>query len=303
MSKLEHDSAAATLRQQMSTFEKPWYKSCSDLLHAKKLEGLKCLDLCSGNCEYSKILAEKHGMDVTCADYIPVHLQQAANEGFSTIALDLDGDAESVDNAAAKHAGEFDLVVNLAAIEHVFNSDNLIRYAHTVLKPGGLFMINTPNIDFFAYRLYSAVSGNRPYGEGHHIRFWDYRFLRTNLFFNGFKIVEDFRRFYSLPEEILQRAFKNKKWLSYPVSRLFYLFFLFQKFGITKGLTTDELTVLCQKEEVTPLGFNYPLVKSFLENSTDSVARSQVINRLRLAQQKGWLKEHLYMSRLVDEYS
>ncbi len=303
MSKLEHDAAAAELRQQMSTFEKPWYKSCSDLLREKQLSGLKCLDLCSGNCEYSRILADEHGMEVTCADYISTHLRQAREEGFPTIEIDLDGGAESVDMAGKAHGTEFDLVVNLAAIEHVFNSDNLLRYAHTVLKPGGLFMINTPNIDFLAYRLYSAISGNRPYGEGHHVRFWDYRFLRTNLHFNGFEIIKDFRHFYSLPEEILLRAFKNRTWISRPVSRLFYFCFLFQRFGLTKGLASDELTVLCRKEDVLPLSFNYPLVKNFLENSTDPVAKSQGLTRLRLAQEKGWLKEHPYMSRLVDEHS
>ncbi len=302
MSKLEHDAAAAELRQQMSTFEKPWYRSCSDLLRKKQLKGLTCLDLCSGNCEYSKILAKEHEMEVTCADYVPVHLQQARKDGFSTIEIDLDGDAASVDRAAEEHTGKFDLVVSLATIEHVFNSDNLLRYAHTVLKPGGLLMINTPNIDFLAYRLYSAISGNRPYGEGHHIRFWDYRFLRTNLYFNGFEVVEDFRRFYSLPEEILRRAFKNRTWISYPVSRLFYACFIFQNFRMTKGLASDELTVLFRKEDVKPIAFNYPLVKSFLEKSPDSAVKSQIISRLQSAQKKGWLKEHLYMSRLVDDY-
>ena len=303
MSKMEHDAAVAKLRQQMSTFDKPWYKSCSDLLRKKQLKGLRCLDLCSGNCEYSRLLKDAHEMKVTCADYIPFHLQQARNDGFPTIEIDLDSDAECVDRAAAEHAGKFDLVVNLAAVEHVFNSDNLMRYAHTVLKPDGLFIINTPNISFLAYRLYSSISGNRPYGEGHHIRFWDYRFLRTNLFFNGFEVIEDFRRFYSLPEEILQRAFKNRTWISNPVSRLFYFCFFFQHLRITKGLASDELTLLCRKEDVQPIGFNFLQVKSFLEDTTDPVRKSGVLSRLQTAREKGWLKEHLYMSRLVDHHS
>ena len=56
-------------------FNKPWYKSCSELLDRKKMQGKKCLDLCCGNGEFAHILRERHRMEVTCADYIPFHLQ------------------------------------------------------------------------------------------------------------------------------------------------------------------------------------------------------------------------------------
>jgi len=301
MSKMEHDAASAVFRQQKSTFEKPWFKSGSALLREKQLKGLRCLDLCCGNCEYSKVLADLHEMEVTCADYIPFHLQQAQSDGFPTIEIDLDGDAESVDSVAAEHAGKFDLVVNLAAVEHVFNSDNLMRFAHTVLKPGGLFLVNTPNIGFLGYRLYSLLSGNRPFGEGHHVRFWDFRFLRTNLFMNGFEVVGDFRRFYTLPEDTLRRGFRNARMLAKVISLAFYGCHFLQYVPFLRGLMTDELTLLCRKEDTAPIGFDYLLVKKKIEDAPDEV-REEILNRMRIARDRGWLKEHLYMSSLVDDF-
>jgi len=303
MSKQEHDAGVAEFRQQMSTFDKPWYRSCSDLVRRKQFRGMQCLDLCSGNCEFSRILRDDYDMDVTCADYIPLHLEQADREGFRLIKVDLDADAEAVDEIAAAQAERFDMVVNLAAVEHVFNSDNLMRFAHTVLKPGGMFIINTPNIGFLGYRVYSSLSGNRPFGEGHHIRFWDYRFLRTNLFLNGFEVTEDFRRFYTLPQEVLRRAFRNRKYLSWLGAKLFYPCYLLQYVPFARGLACDELTVLCRKENVVPIGFHYLRVKGMLEGITDPERKEHIVNRLQKARERGWLNEHLYMSRLVDDHS
>ncbi len=62
---------------------------------------------------------------------------------------------------------------------------------------------------------------------------------------------------------------------------------------------TDELTVLCRKEETTPIGFDYIIVKNKIEDAPAEV-REQILSRMRIARDKGWLKEHLYMSSLVN---
>lgn len=300
MSKLEHDAAVAELREGVSTLNKPWYKSSSELLSRKEIQGGNCLDLCCGNGEFSQILRDRHKMDVVCADYIPFHLDTADKNGYETILLDVDADAEQVDQVAAKHARQFDLVVNLAAIEHVFNSDNLLRFAHTVLKPGGLLLVNTPNIDFFAYRLYVLFSGNRPFGEGHHIRFWNYRFLRTNLFLNGFTVTEDARKFYALPQDAMLRAFRNRKRIAAMMAWMFHGCQLLQHVPFLRGICSDELTVLAVKDDTPAIGFELNTVQRFLEEHEGTEKGQNAVARLQEARRKGWLDEHLYLAKTVD---
>lgn len=301
MSKFEHDEIVARYRQQKSSYDKPWFNSCSDALRKNSLKGLRCLDLCCGNCEYSEVLQDTFSMDVTCCDYIPFHLEHAEKLGFPTIMVNLDDSVGAVREIAEQYVGKFDLVVNLAAIEHVYNSDNLIQFAHTLLKPSGHLVINTPNIGFLGYRMYSVLSGNRPFGEGHHVRFWDYRFLRTNLFLNGFQVKDDCRSFYSLPEDILTRGLRNHKILAKLFSTSFLACRFLQHVPFLKGLMSDELTVVCQKEDVDPVGFDYLNLKKTLERGSRDVSCRNALQRLEEAQQKGWLKEHLNISRLVDE--
>lgn len=301
MSKLEHDAAVAELRRDVSTYNKPWYKSCSDVLSRNQIQRKKCLDLCCGNGEFAHMLRDRHQMDVTCADYIPFHLQHVQDDGFKTFPVDIDAAAVDIDASAAAYAGEFDLVVNLAAIEHVYNSDNLLRFAHTVLKPGGQLLVNTPNISFLAYRLYVLFSGNRPAGEGHHIRFWDYRFLQTNLFLNGFTVTEDARKFYSLPQDALQRAFRNRKRLASMVAWMFHSCQLLQYIPFLRGICCDELTVLAVKDDVPAIGFELNTVQRFLNEHDGTEKGKNAVMRLQEARKRGWLDEHLYLAKIVDD--
>ena len=202
--------------------------------------------------------------------------------------------------AAAPHADTFDLVVNLAAIEHVFNSDNLLRFAHTVLKTGGRLLVNTPNIAFLSYRLYVVFSGNRPAGEGHHIRFWDFRFLRTNLFLNGFTVTDDARKFYALPQDAMLRAFRNRKRIAGIVSWMFHACQILQYVPLLRGLCSDELTVLAVKDDAPAIGFELNRVQRFLDDHRETATGQSAVKRLQEARQKGWLDEHLYLAKLVD---
>jgi SAM-dependent methyltransferase len=303
MSKTEHDTRAAELRGSSTHYERPWYKSAAIILRRRDLTGLNCLDLCAGNAEFSEILRDQFGMKVTCADYAPAHLKRQQELGFRTLPVDLDASTESVDAAAGKHTGNFDLVVSLATIEHVFDSDNLLRFAHTVLRPEGMLLVNTPNISFAGYRLYSCLSGNRPFGEGHHVRFWDYRFLRTNLFLNGFQEIEDARRFFSPPLDQLTRAFRGRQHVAAVISFLFHACRLLQHLPGGKNWFADELTVLAKREDVQPVGFQFLRVREELARLHGLPERSRVLARLNEARRLGWLQEHLLLNALVAECS
>lgn len=301
MSKVEHDAEAAKYRADcVSRLDKPWYRSSSEILAKNNIENSYCLDLCCGNGEFSRILRDQYRMQVVCADYIPFHLDRVAEMGFETFAVDIDADARQVDATAQKYAGSFDLVVSLAAIEHVFDSDNLLRFAHTVLKPGGILLVNTPNISFLSYRLYSIFSGNRPAGEGHHIRFWDYRFLRTNLYLNGFSIIDDGRKFYALPQDAMLRAFRNRRKLASLAAWFFHACRILQHVPFLRGLCCDELTVLARKDDAPAIGFELNRVKKFLRIAEQNGTLPDALKRLKEAHTRGWLNEHLYLSELVD---
>ncbi len=300
MSKIEHDYYAAKVRSCISDNNRPWYvSSLSALKVIDNFNICKCLDLCSGNCDFSQILRRDYEMDVTCVDYIPMQVEYAKELGFDTLSVDLDNSAETIDLIANEHTNLFDLVVSLATIEHVFNADNLLRFCHTVLKPGGWLLVNTPNIGFAGYRLYSMLSGNRPFGEGHHVRFWDFRFLRTHLFLNGFSRFKDCRSFHSLPLDPLVRAFRGRKRLAGIVARLFYSCFLFQRIPWLRGLCTEELTVLARKDDIPPIGFELPTVRRSLER-LQGKDRAKAVERLKEARGLGWMNEHLNLASFVD---
>jgi SAM-dependent methyltransferase len=301
MSKSEHDARAATGRGAEAHYERPWYRSAAAVLAGRNMRGLRCLDLCAGNAEFAEILRDRFAMQVTCADYAPAHLAHQASLGFDTWTVDLDADSAEVDRVAQTRAGTFDLVVSLATIEHIFDSDNFLRLCHTVLKPDGLLLVNTPNIAFAGYRLYSSFSGNRPFGEGHHVRFWDFRFLRTNLFLNGFRVAEDARRFHALPNDTLTRAFRGRPTAAAAVAWLFHACAFLQHLPGGRQWFADELTVLAQKEAAYPIGFSLGRVQALLAQLHGRPEAAAAVQRLREARRCGWLDEHLVLANVVDQ--
>ena len=301
MNKTEHDTEVAKLRGTTANYERPWYKSAASVLQRRGLSNLNCLDLCAGNAEFSEILRDRFDMKVTCADYAPPHLKRQHELGFNTLPVDLDAPSQLLDAIASKHAGAFDLIVSLATIEHVFDSDGLLRFAHTVLSPEGLLLVNTPNISFAGYRLYSCLSGNRPFGEGHHVRFWDYRFLCTNLFLNGFDAIDNGSRFYGVSPDLLTRAFKGKNRLASLLAYLFNVCKALQHLPGGKKWFADELTVLARKADTYPIGFQYTHVKADLERIRGQKEERQGRVRLQKALRRGWLREHHMLAGIAAE--
>lgn len=292
MSKQEHDQAVAGYRSAVPTMDRPWYRCARRLLDKHSLRGQICLDLCCGNAEFAQILRDDYGMRVTCADYASLHLDHAGKLGFDILRVDLDAESAVVDAWAMEYAERFDLIVSLATIEHVFDSDNFLRFCWKALKPGGYLLLNTPNISFAGYRLYSVFSGNRPFGEGHHVRFWDLRFLRTNLFLNGFDVIDNGSRFYGVSPDLLTRAFKRKKGLASFLAHLFRVCAALQYLPGGKSWFADELTVLARKEDTYPIGFQCTHVKADLERVRGQKAERQGRLRLQEALRRGWLREH-----------
>ena len=107
---------------------------------------------------------------------------KAGEKGFSII----HGDFETYDSAAL--AGRFDLVLMHQVLEHTRSPREVIRKVGRLLKPGGLFSIETPDTESWDQRLFG-----RRYWGGYHIPRHFYLFnkvtLRRLLEEEGFEVL------------------------------------------------------------------------------------------------------------------
>jgi SAM-dependent methyltransferase len=98
--------------------------------------------------------------------------------------------------------GAFDLVTCSEVVEHLENYRHLLREAHRVLKPGGIFIVTTPNVLNVYSRVRYLVSGfanlfgplparnDKRYSTGGHIMPIPYFYLAHGLADAGFSDVE-----------------------------------------------------------------------------------------------------------------
>jgi 2-polyprenyl-3-methyl-5-hydroxy-6-metoxy-1,4-benzoquinol methylase len=97
---------------------------------------------------------------------------------------------------AAGQKGVYDVVTMFDVIEHVYDPTKDIRAVHDLLKPGGLFILSTPNIDGLFPRLsyqFAKLLDYWPHPEPpHHLFQFSVRTLSAMLERNGFETVKAF---------------------------------------------------------------------------------------------------------------
>jgi len=130
-------------------------------------------------------------------------LKVAQRRGIIAVKADLNSDMLPFPN------NYFDLVTAIEVIEHLVNTDNLLQNVWRVLKPGGLFILSTPNMCSWLNRvllmlgylpLYYEVSTKWRVGKplnskvqfnpSGHVRLYNLRALKEHLEAMGFKIVK-----------------------------------------------------------------------------------------------------------------
>ena len=129
--------------------EKSWRKRVDDLFLDEPIPGSRLLDIGCGKGDY---LARMRG------------------RGWEVEGLEVD--SEAVDNARARHGltihhgaletlglpdNSFDAVTANHVIEHVHEPIALIRECLRVLKPGGVLVLATPNINSDAHRVFGRI--------------------------------------------------------------------------------------------------------------------------------------------------
>ncbi len=185
MSKEHHDERAA--RGRVEQPDKTWITECLRLLKPHVAPGSRVLDIGCGNGETADLLRAEMGCQMTCLDYAPSHLARVQAKGHETICCNLDRE-EEVRQVEDQRRGQYDAVTSLEVVEHMFEPDTLFRLAHAVLKPGGVFVVSTPNMAYVGYRLYSMWRGNLPPSQGHHISFFNARRLWQQMVICGFDV-------------------------------------------------------------------------------------------------------------------
>jgi ubiquinone/menaquinone biosynthesis C-methylase UbiE len=122
------------------------YLFAIEMLRPRRPETI--LDAACGVGYGTKHLAETLGATVVGADRSPDALA-IANERFAhRTATFLQDDCHTLE-AAAKH-GPFDAVVSMETFEHLPKPMEFLAAVRRVLKPGGWFIVSTPNGEVFA---------------------------------------------------------------------------------------------------------------------------------------------------------
>ncbi len=156
-------------------------------------QGAKVLDAPCGDGEVSILLATA-GLEVSGIDIV----DELTGEARAIL-----GDRFRVADLTAKLSwpdASFDLVVSIEGIEHLENAFAFVREMHRVCRPGGIFILSTPNtisirsrVRFFGSGFY--LSDPRPCDEAsphplHHIGLKTFSELRYVLHTSGFQILD-----------------------------------------------------------------------------------------------------------------
>ena len=87
----------------------------------------------------------------------------------------------------------FDVVVSSEVIKHLFDPAAMIRAAHHLLMPAGLFVVSTPYHGYLKNLVLALAnrwdSHHAPLNSGGHIKFWSVSTLKHLMESNGFQVV------------------------------------------------------------------------------------------------------------------
>lgn len=192
----------ATERRSREAASKGAHQRVFDLLRAR-LDGGRVLDLPCGSGAFTHRLIDA-GYDVVGGDVVqhpavPAECFRAANMN----------ERLPFDDAY------FDAVVSIEGIEHIERPFDFVRECRRVLRPGGVFLLTTPNISSLRSRWRWFLTGfhnkcKYPLDETHpeprhHISMLSYPALRYMLHTNGLQI-----------ETVATNRIKGASWLYLP---------------------------------------------------------------------------------------
>lgn len=152
--------------------------------------GKKVLDIGCNDGKLGEKLLKNNNIVYGC-DIVPETLEASRKKGLITKLVDIEKESLPYPK------NFFDYIILADVIEHIFDTDRLIRECYKTLKPNGKLILTTPNVASFARRL-MLLLGISPYLEYSlylecnslppvgHIRYFTVSTLKKLLNENGF---------------------------------------------------------------------------------------------------------------------
>jgi 2-polyprenyl-3-methyl-5-hydroxy-6-metoxy-1,4-benzoquinol methylase len=144
----------------------------------------KIIDIGCGMGEFADIIKEIYPQaQVTCVDGAERCCNFVRQKGYETFRVNLENEKIPVPNE------EFDIVISLEVIEHIWNTENYLTEVKRILKPGGYAIFTTPNYNCYHYRLYHALGRFEKCLDPRHKKYYTARSIIRELC-KHFQIVE-----------------------------------------------------------------------------------------------------------------
>ncbi len=180
-------------------------KSLEQIQKSHNSKALKILDVgchAGGMSVQFKKYGEVYGLDLN-----KKAIEEAITKGIKAKT----GDVFQVDKIFKNSM--FDIVIAGDIIEHVFDTDLFLIKLKSVLKPGGVLLLSTPNLLSLGRR-FMALLGKNPYCEYSakenglnvgHIRYYTYNDLLRQLMETGFKSISVQTDIANIPVKIIDK--------------------------------------------------------------------------------------------------
>ena len=147
--------------------------------------GSKVLDIGCGDGYFGEFLAKNKRVDYTGTDISETALKSAQGRGLKVAQLDASNDLGKFEPQS------FDFIVMSEFIEHIPNSEEVLKTAGRIARKGVL--ISIPNVAYWKFRL-QLLLGNFPkqwaVAPEEHLRYWSVSDFKKTAENAGFKIQE-----------------------------------------------------------------------------------------------------------------
>lgn len=107
----------------------------------------KIIDVSAGIGASANRVNKYYNADIICNELSPKCLDSLQKLGLKTMSFDLDDNSKPY----PFKDGEFDAIISLATIEHLYNIDNFFHEAKRILKDDGYIYISVPNYNGLNY--------------------------------------------------------------------------------------------------------------------------------------------------------